>query len=290
MNSKKRKERSSSWHTLYLSLIFCLTLVVLYFSLPQERRFRYEFHKGRPWMHETLIAPYTFAILKSEKAISMERDSVLNNLVPYLDLEDSIGKKQLLAVSSKIDEIFRKAKTEIFYPRVIKPKVLEIFEKIYNKGILEQTASNYPFLNNKRKEVYVIRNNVAQKAPVEQLYSLKNAYTEAVAELNDLKERNIQFQDRIADLKNNVISLNSELSQFHNKLEELKLNSENYMNSIKINSTTKVMLEDNIIKSKHSSLNKMVSPNVPKAVRGVVNTAVLIPSFSHSIPVEEIST
>jgi putative nucleotidyltransferase with HDIG domain len=131
----------------------------------------------------------------------MERDSVLNNLVPYLDLEDSIGKKQLLAVSSKIDEIFRKAKTEIFYPRVIKPKVLEIFEKIYNKGILEQTASNYPFLNNKRKEVYVIRNNVAQKAPVEQLYSLKNAYTEAVAELNDLKETDKDLKITIERLK-----------------------------------------------------------------------------------------
>jgi putative nucleotidyltransferase with HDIG domain len=201
MNSKKRKERSSSWHTIYLTLIFFLTLVVLYFSLPQERRFRYEFHKGRPWMHETLIAPYTFAILKSEKTISLEKDSVLNNLVPYLDLEDSIGKKQLLAVSNKIDEIFRKAKTEIFYPRVIKPKVLDIFEKIYNKGILEQTASNYPFLNNKRKEVYIIHDNVARKAPVEQLYSLKNAYTEVVAELNDLKETDKDLKITIERLK-----------------------------------------------------------------------------------------
>ena len=59
---KKNWFDSQSWHTIYLTSLFVITAVGLYFALPQEGRFRYEFQKGRPWMHPTLIAPYDFAI------------------------------------------------------------------------------------------------------------------------------------------------------------------------------------------------------------------------------------
>ena len=154
-------------------------------------------------MHETLIAPYTFAIMKSDKIITLERDSVLHNLVPYLICQDSIGKNQIAALSNKIDEIFRKEKTEIIYPRVIKPQVLNVFEKIYKAGVLDQSPGSYPYLNNRKKEVYVIRDNVARKIFIEQIFSLKTAYKEVVSELNDLKETD-------KDLKITIEKLNPE--------------------------------------------------------------------------------
>ena len=204
MNTKKRDLfNSPSWHTIYLSFIFCLTLAILYFLMPQERRFRYEFRKGRPWMHETLIAPYTFAILKSDKVIKVERDSVLNNLIPYLSLQDSVAKGQITALSNKIDEIFRKEKTEIIYSRVIKTKVLEVFEKLYGNGILEQSPGSYPFLNNRKKEAYLVKGNVAQKIAIPRIYSLKTAYTKAVFDLDELK-------DTDKDLKLTIEKLNPE--------------------------------------------------------------------------------
>jgi len=194
---------SPSWHAIYLSFIFCLTLVILYFLMPQERRFRYEFHKGRPWMHETLIAPYTFAILKSDKVIKGEKDSVLNNLIPYLTLQDSVAKNQIAALSNKIDEIFRKEKTEIIYSRVIKIKVLQVFENIYNNGILEQSPGSYPFMNNRKEEAYVVKGNVARKIFIPGIYSLKSAYKKAVSDLDELKETD-------KDLKLTIEKLNPE--------------------------------------------------------------------------------
>jgi putative nucleotidyltransferase with HDIG domain len=169
--------------------------------MPQERRFRYEFHKGRPWMHETLIAPYTFAILKSDKVIKMERDSAIKNLIPYLSLQDSIAKNQIDALSNKIDEIFRREKTEIIYPRVIKPRILEVFERIYNNGILEQSPGSYPYLDNRKKEAYIIRKNIAEKIPVQQIHSLKTAYTKAVLELDELKDQDNDLKITIGKLR-----------------------------------------------------------------------------------------
>jgi cyclic-di-AMP phosphodiesterase PgpH len=188
MNLKKTNWfNSSSWHTVYLTLIFVATLVALYFAMPQEGRFRYEFQKGRPWMHETLIAPFNFAIMKSDKAIIAERDSLLNSLIPYFVFHDSVDKNQMNTLSLKIDDIFRKESTEIIYSRVIKNKIIAVFEKVYHAGIIGEDKSNYPYLEGK-KEILMIKNNVGEKIPLRSIYSLKTAYTEIVKELNDLKQ------------------------------------------------------------------------------------------------------
>src|SRR5665647_52111 len=112
MNLKKSNWfDSSSWHTIYIASLFIITAVVLYFALPQEGRFRYEFQKGRPWMHATLIAPFDFAIMKSDEMISEERDSLLKSLIPYFLFHDSVSKQQITSLSSKIDEITFKVNT-----------------------------------------------------------------------------------------------------------------------------------------------------------------------------------
>ena len=187
MNQEKKKWfESESWHTIYITSIFIITALVLYFALPQEGRFRYEFQNGRPWMHSTLIAPFDFAIMKSDQTISEERDSLLKSLTPYFQHHDSVGKQQIKALSSKIDEITLKENTEILYSRVVKSKVLTIFEKIYQKGILEQGITNSESLEG-INELLVVRNNLAEKASIRQLYTLKTAYSEAYSTLDLLK-------------------------------------------------------------------------------------------------------
>lgn len=194
MNLKKsRWFESSRWHTIYITSLFIVITIVLYFALPQEGRFRYEFQKGRPWMHSTLIAPYNFAIMKSEKAIGEERDSLLKSVTPYFLLHDSIGQQQLTNLSAKIDQLTRTANTEILYSRIVKNKVLGIFEKIFLSGILEEEANNYPPLAGKR-ELFIVRKNEAVKVPAGQLYSLKSAYSEARLHLNQLSESDADFK------------------------------------------------------------------------------------------------
>ena len=187
MNPEKKKWFDSErWHTFYLSIIFVFTGLILYFTLPQEGRFRYEFQKGRPWMHATLIAPFDFAIMKSERTIGEERDSLLKTVTPYFLFQDSVGKQQIISLSSKIDEFTLIVNTEILYSRIVKNKVVAIFEKIYNSGIIEQGAGNAPPLTGK-SELYIVRNNLADKISAGQLYSLKTAYSEVNAALDLLK-------------------------------------------------------------------------------------------------------
>jgi cyclic-di-AMP phosphodiesterase PgpH len=184
---------SSAWHKAYLTLIFAVTLAAVYFAMPREGRFRYEFQKGRPWMHETLIAPFNFAIIKPDKVIDAERDSLLNSLTPYFVFHDSVGSEQMNLLSFKIEDIFRRESTEILYSRVIKPKIIAVFDKVYKAGITQQDISNYPNLAGKR-EILMVKNNVGEKIPVSGIYSLKTAYTSVVRQLNELSQSDNDFK------------------------------------------------------------------------------------------------
>ena len=64
-----------------LALVVSITLIV--YMYPREAKFKYEFFKGKPWMHEDLIAEYNFPIYKSESALTKERDSILREYKPY---------------------------------------------------------------------------------------------------------------------------------------------------------------------------------------------------------------
>ena len=212
-----------SWHSIYLTLIFVITGVVLYFALPQEGRFRYEFQKGRPWMHATLIAPFNFAIIKSDESIKQERDSLLNSLIPYYVLHDSVGKEQINALSLKIDEITLKSNTEILYSRIIKSKVATIFEKIYGSGILEQGINNYPPLTGKR-ELFRINHNLADRIAVGQLFSLKTAYSEANTKLDLLRNSDPDYKKIIDKLHpEEFLSANLTFDSDKTKTEEQKI-------------------------------------------------------------------
>ena len=57
---------------LFRICLFLLTLVVIVYVFPRQAKFKYEFTKGKPWMHETIIAPFDFSILKSNEAIKLK--------------------------------------------------------------------------------------------------------------------------------------------------------------------------------------------------------------------------
>ena len=57
--------------------LFLITAVILLQSFPQEGKFRYEFQKGKPWLNEDLIAPFDFAILKTDAELKTEREAAL---------------------------------------------------------------------------------------------------------------------------------------------------------------------------------------------------------------------
>ncbi len=79
-------------------LLFIIAIALVVWISPRESMFKYEFNVGKPWNHNDLIAPYDFAIYKSDKQIAEEEQQVLSNFRPYFRYNDDVTEsgRQLL--------------------------------------------------------------------------------------------------------------------------------------------------------------------------------------------------
>jgi len=167
-----------SYHLFYLVMVFLAGIGLIFLVFPGESRFKFEFQKGSPWRHETLIAPFNFAILKTDAEIKAENDSILNTYIPYFTLDTLIQTNKIKEFSTILSNLtetnpeFKSIKSISTFP--------EILLNIYNYGILPQSISTYAELNGK-SEIRQIRGNKGIKIPIEKLHSIKSAYLE----LND---------------------------------------------------------------------------------------------------------
>jgi len=195
MELKIRKWNSPKlWHRIFLAIFFLMTGLALYFSLPQEARFRYEYQKGRPWMHATLYAPYNFAIIKSDLEIKHEKDSLIKEMVPYFNFSDSVTQLEISNINKEFDRAGEGKVNNAAHLTSLKLKLTEIYREIYGAGILEQNFINNP--NSARKTALkIIKNNVGKIVPTASLYSLKTAYNEVHKKLEELKASHAEWKN-----------------------------------------------------------------------------------------------
>ena len=84
----------------FIGLLFAASIAIVIYIYPREGKFRYEYQKGKPWMHDVLIAPYDFPIYKTESELSKERDSLLQTFRPYFDYDTTRFARELTSFYS----------------------------------------------------------------------------------------------------------------------------------------------------------------------------------------------
>lgn len=162
----------SYYHFFYIALVFFISILILYLTIPGESRFRYEFQKNAPWRHETLIAPFNFAILKTDELIGQERDSIQRQFIPYYKKDTLTGIQQSRNFESRLKQVSERI--AVLSPKII-ASLTEYLTQLYDSGIIDQSPDKHPLLKNK-DEIYVVTGKTAEKTPVRSIYSLKSAF------------------------------------------------------------------------------------------------------------------
>lgn len=90
-NNKNIKKAFSKFYQYFIFLVAVASILMLY---PKEAKFKYEFSKGKPWLHETLIAPFDFPIYKFKNEIEDEADSISKSFKPYFKFNSKIQTTQ----------------------------------------------------------------------------------------------------------------------------------------------------------------------------------------------------
>lgn len=149
----------------YLPLIGLFLLLV--FIMPRSPKFNYDYVKGSPWMHETLLAQFDFPVLKTEAQLLEERDKAGSDIVPYYRHDAKALSRSRLALASLDMDGYS----------FLKPVLEDNLAYVYSKGILAPSAgqNTEELKDNPASLIFLQKDRRAMKVPVSEVFTIEDA-------------------------------------------------------------------------------------------------------------------
>lgn len=184
------------------TLLFLLTVILIVMLLPNERRYKYDYRLGKPWIYSDLIAPFDFAVLKPKERIEAEKKQILDQQKFYFQLDNTAMEKGIEILNAE----FAKIKNNIPHSaRNYLQRWIKIYMQIMQQGIIEKI----PELENKPENytIYVINGHVATEQLMGNYYTILSASQMISYSLDVTNEIDMKFGRRLLEecLKQNVI-------------------------------------------------------------------------------------
>ena len=193
-------------------LLFVIAITAVVFLLPKEAKFKYEFQKNKPWVHQDLMAPFDFAINKTEEDLLAEKEQVETNRLYYFNKSYKVKKDVDSNFIAWVDRNWKDTLNTLDKKNVIN-QGLAYFQIIYAAGVVELIDE----LDSKGKDYSILimdEDNVGDEFVLGDLYTIKSAYNFVEG---DLTSKSNSFNDFILSGIENVIrqniKYNKELSE-----------------------------------------------------------------------------
>ncbi|MEY3843068.1 MAG: hypothetical protein RIR80_639, partial [Bacteroidota bacterium] len=160
--------------TKYTLVVLCVAIIVS--VLPKGRTFKYEFDKGKPWMHQNLNAPFDFAIEKSKEEIDLEKNKINKNALPYFQLDQTLSQE----IQSQFEREFYILWKQKYLNdnQQIKNKYLALVKEklsvVLAIGIMANEHASIKKSN--ANEFYLLNGNQASLSEPSSHYTIANAY------------------------------------------------------------------------------------------------------------------
>ena len=161
--------------TIYKFSLFAVSIILLVALFPRESTFKYDFRKGKYWMHNDLVAPFDFAILKSEEELIEEKNNISNELKFYFKIDKEFNAEKRKEFSETLDKYTNANlanQKEIITKKEAK-FALQIFDTLIQKGIIESV----PQIENNQSDIniVIINNNEAEEKEINDIYTVSTA-------------------------------------------------------------------------------------------------------------------
>ncbi len=141
--------------------------LVLVFMMPKSPKFSYDYKKGSPWMHETLVAQFDFPVLKTDSQLQQEREKAGSYVIPYYRLDSKISYQSLKDVSGLDFGIWSD----------VKGPVSNALSSLYSKGIISPSSGQDNGGQGQGADalIYVQKDRRALKMPLSEVIALDEA-------------------------------------------------------------------------------------------------------------------
>ena len=143
-----------------------LTLfILLVFIMPRDPKFHYDYKKGSPWMHETLVTQFDFPVLKTAQQLQEEREKAGSTVVPYYKLDQQAA----VTAENNLSEMNLDP-----FPN-LQNRLSEALTSIYSKGVLSPYSGSESSRQNPSGLIYIQKSRRATKVPVSEVHTVESA-------------------------------------------------------------------------------------------------------------------
>lgn len=195
------KKVTKTYKTIYKWFLFLISIAFIVYIFPREGKFPYEYQKGKPWLHESLTAPYNVPIRKSEETLKAERDSIHKMFRPYFSRQEDVASRQLEAFEEGFDSkwksfVRRDSLLSGWGQSLLADSLKQLFYDygnktlsfIYERGVLTQKdLVGKP--DDEEFYVVVMNDQVAQEYIIDELFDMERSSTYIEKELVQFEEK-----------------------------------------------------------------------------------------------------
>ena len=149
--------------------LIIVTVGLIVWSLPSDTNNTFKVEKGKPWNYADLRAPFDFPILKTEKAVKEERDSLLKQYEPYFNLNKTVEATQIRQFAKDYNQGIPGISND--YISIIANRLHDI----YHKGVMSTT--DYALVNkDTTRMIRIVSGKTAVSERISKVYSTVSAY------------------------------------------------------------------------------------------------------------------
>lgn len=158
--------------------LFLFSVIILVVIFPKEGKFKYEFQKGKPWMHRDLIASYDFAILKPEAEYEREKQQILSQINPYFMFDEELTAQKQNELLDNFEIAWNEKYPDTLSHNPQKDLIwnicVSIFDSVTSIGILEnlQLIEGLSAI----EEIVLVRGNLAEEKKIVDVFTVQTAY------------------------------------------------------------------------------------------------------------------
>jgi putative nucleotidyltransferase with HDIG domain len=150
-----------------------LTVLIITYFLPKQPRFRYEFEKGKVWLNKDLISPFSFAILKTNPQVNIDKKDALENVLPIYRFNREMFSGIEDAYLNEFDVKWKAAGFAESERQHYKSSSYKLLSAIYNKGIIALNAKHQKDKQN--YDISLLNNNVSKTTSTQDLFTVQTA-------------------------------------------------------------------------------------------------------------------
>ncbi len=167
-------------------LLFIMAIAIVLWVSPKESFFKYEFQVGKPWSHDDLIAPFNFAILKTNVQIEDEKKQIEDVFVPYFRYDDEIAEEGEIKLIENFNLAWaQKVRDTIENDSVRYVKFLQkLYKRFESRGIIQYN----PTIEDKDRffQLRLIQGNVVAETTLGQLFDIRTAIDDTRKQIDKL--------------------------------------------------------------------------------------------------------